>query len=162
MKLKENETVEEYKVRDKKRGVDYIGVSAVFVCHDGKGNVLMHKRSTNCRDEHGRWDCGGGAMEFGEDLEEHVRREVNEEYLVDPIEIKQVGVSSLRRINEKGQPTHWLAVVYAVLIPTEGVGNGEPTDMEEVSWHHHLSFPEPRHSCFDNVFEFARHIVAGE
>ncbi len=51
-----------------KKGIDYIGVTCVFYCHDGKGKLLLHKRSENCRDEKGRWDCGGGAMELGETL----------------------------------------------------------------------------------------------
>jgi ADP-ribose pyrophosphatase YjhB (NUDIX family) len=47
----------------------------------------MHCRSKNCRDEQGCWDCGGGSMEFGETFEETVKREVEEEYGVVPIEI---------------------------------------------------------------------------
>ena len=39
---------------DLKRGVNFIGVTCVFVCHDGKGRFLLHKRSKNCRDEQGR------------------------------------------------------------------------------------------------------------
>lgn len=54
---------------DVKRGVDCIGVTCIFLCHDGNKRVLLHKRSVNCRDEHGRWDCGGGALEFGEEFE---------------------------------------------------------------------------------------------
>lgn len=49
-----------------RQGFDYIGVTTVFYCHDGKGNLLLHKRSQTCRDEKGRWDCGGGALKFGE------------------------------------------------------------------------------------------------
>lgn len=48
-----------------KKGEDYTGVSIVYLCHDGKGRYLLAKRSVNCRDEHGVWDCGGGGLEFG-------------------------------------------------------------------------------------------------
>ena len=54
---------------DLKRGIDYIGVTVVFYCHDGAGRLLLHKRSVACRDEQGRWDVGGGSMEFGETFE---------------------------------------------------------------------------------------------
>ena len=45
-----------------KKGEDYIGVSVVYFCHDGKGNFVMAKRSENCRDEIGNWDIGGGGL----------------------------------------------------------------------------------------------------
>ena len=50
---------------DLKRGVDYIGVTVNFLVHDGNGRILLQKRSKQCRDEQGRWDIGGGAVEFG-------------------------------------------------------------------------------------------------
>ena len=49
------------------KGIDYIGVGVSFICHDGKGNYLMNKRSKNCRDEHGKWDFGGGAVDFSQE-----------------------------------------------------------------------------------------------
>ena len=90
-----------------KRGVDHIGVNCTFWCHDGNGRVLMHKRSTACRDEHGRWDFGAGSMEFGETFEDTVRREVLEEYGTEPLEIRYVtSVNVLREHN--GRSTHWI------------------------------------------------------
>ena len=56
-----------------KKGTDYVGVAVVYYCHDGKGNVLMHKRSSKCRDEHGAWDIGGGGVEFGVPIEENLK-----------------------------------------------------------------------------------------
>ena len=63
-----------------KKGVDYTGVTVVFFCHDGKGNVLLSKRSEKCRDEHGTWDPGAGRLEFGHTIEDTLRREILEEY----------------------------------------------------------------------------------
>ena len=65
--------------KDLRRGIDHIGVSASFVVHDGKGRVLLQKRGAGARDENGRWDVGGGAIEFGESIDETVRREIKEE-----------------------------------------------------------------------------------
>ena len=48
-----------------KPGIDYIGISTPFYCHNGKGFFLLHKRNQNCRDEHGAWDTGSGKLEFG-------------------------------------------------------------------------------------------------
>lgn len=65
---------------DLRRGIDFIGVVCSFLCHDGKGNFVLQKRSKNCRDEQGKWDCGGGAHEFGTSLEHTLKREIKEEY----------------------------------------------------------------------------------
>ncbi len=78
-----NQTSKKYLKMDLKKGVDFIGITCVFYCHDGKGKLLLHKRSKNCRDEVGRWHVGGGSMEFGEDFEETVKREIKEEYCTD-------------------------------------------------------------------------------
>jgi 8-oxo-dGTP pyrophosphatase MutT (NUDIX family) len=63
-----------------RQGIDHIGVSVVFLCHDGKGNFLFHKRSDACRDEQGTWDCGGGGVELGDSVEDTLRKEIMEEY----------------------------------------------------------------------------------
>ena len=58
------------------KGVDFIGVSVVYFCHDAKGNFVMHKRSSQARDEHGRWDIGAGAMELQDTVEETLKKEI--------------------------------------------------------------------------------------
>lgn len=49
-------------------------VSRVFACHDGAGRILLARRSAGARDEAGAWDCGAGAIEFGETFEGAVGR----------------------------------------------------------------------------------------
>lgn len=36
------------------KGISFTGVTTVFVCHDGRGKMLLAKRSQNARDEKGR------------------------------------------------------------------------------------------------------------
>jgi len=60
---------------DHRRGIDHIGVSVVAVVHDGKGKILLQKRGPKARDERGNWDICGGAIEFGESIEEAIKRE---------------------------------------------------------------------------------------
>lgn len=141
-----------------KRGVDFIGVTCVFFCHDGQGRVLMHKRSNNCRDEQGRWDCGGGSMEFGETFEQAVRREVFEEYCVEPDEVVTVEARNVLRDNH-GTSTHWIAVIHAVKVNPEDVRIGEPEKIDEIGWFSPMEFPANRHSMFDDHFEIVRPIV---
>lgn len=130
---------------DLKRGVDYIGVNCVFWCHDGKGNILMHKRSAKCRDEQGRWDCGGGAMEFGETFENTVRREVKEEYGVEPLEIQYVETKNVLRENG-GTKTHWVKNMHWVLVDRTLVKNNDPEKMDEIGWFALDKLPQPLHS----------------
>jgi len=60
------------KIADEKtnarRGVEHIGVSVTSIIHDGKGKILLMKRGPQARDERGKWDICGGAIEFGESM----------------------------------------------------------------------------------------------
>ena len=139
---------------DMRRGIDYIGVTVNFLVHDGKGNVLLQKRSQNCRDEQGRWDIGGGALEFGERLEDAVRREVKEELCTEPIETKFFKAYEALRDNN-GTPTHWMAFVHTVLVDPEQVMIGEPHKIDEIGWFTSKNLPSPLHSQFHNSFDAA-------
>ncbi|MCR4311571.1 MAG: NUDIX domain-containing protein [Candidatus Taylorbacteria bacterium] len=136
---------EEYQKKDLKRGVDYIGVNCVFWCHDGAGKVLMHKRSARCRDEQGTWDCGGGSMEFGETFEETVRREVLEEYGVEPITIEYITTRNVLR-EHNGEMTHWIKNLHWVRVDPAIAKNAEPEKIEEIGWFAFDNLPEPLHS----------------
>lgn len=130
---------------DLKRGVDYIGACVVFFCHDGKGNFLLHKRSKNCRDEQGRWDCGGGAMEFGETFEDAVRREVKEEYRANVADVRYLGTQNIVRAGSNGT-THWLANVFACRVDPAQIQNGDPHYIDEIGWFPLHKLPRPIHS----------------
>ena len=73
------------------KGVSFPGITTVFICHDGNGRIFLTRRSQNTRDEHGRWDVGGGGLKHGQSLEQNLRREVKEEYNVDPLQVDFVG-----------------------------------------------------------------------
>jgi 8-oxo-dGTP diphosphatase len=130
---------------DLRKGVDFIGVTCVFFCHDGKGNLLMHKRSQKCRDEQGKWDTGCGSMEFGETFEQTVKREIKEEYCVTPKNLRQVGVFNVLRKNDKTQ-THWIKVLFVAQVDPKKVKIGEPDKMENLQWFKSNRLPKPLHS----------------
>lgn len=139
---------------DKRRGIDYIGVTINFLVHDGNGNILLQKRSKNCRDEQGRWDIGGGAVEFGETFDEAIIREVREEYCTDIIEMKLNKVFTALRKHE-GTPTHWIGINYTVLVDPATVSIGEPHKVDELGWFGAKTLPEPMHSMFHIAHEIA-------
>lgn len=130
---------------DLKMGFDFIGVNCVFWCHDEKNRILMHKRSNRCRDEQGRWDCGGGAMEFGETFEETVKREVEEEHGVRPIKIDYIMTENVLR-TYNGQKTHWIKNLHWVLVDPKKVKNNDPDKIDEIGWFDIDKLPKPLHS----------------
>lgn len=142
-------------VTDLRRGIDHIGVSAVSIIHDGKGKILLMKRGPKARDEQGRWDICGGAVEFGESIDEAVRREVKEELCTDPLEIDFLTVYDAHREHE-GNKTHWIAIVHAVRVDPRQVKIGEPHKIAEIGWFSKEALPEPLHSQFDKSFKHAK------
>lgn len=142
--------------KELKTGVDYIGVTCVFFCHDGKGNLLLHKRSENCRDEIGNWDVGGGSLEFGETFEEGVRREIKEEYCCEVLDLKFVGIKNVLRKNHKNQKTHWIALLFAAKVSPSQVKIGDPIAMDELGWFSENNLPTPIHSFFQPCYELVK------
>lgn len=129
-----------------KKGIGYIGVGVVFFCHDGRGKFLMSKRSVNTRDEHGRWDPGGGGIEFGESIGDALKREIKEEYCTDVIESEFLGFRDVHRVDEKGNKTHWVVLDFKVLVDKNKVKNGAPQDHTEIGWFGLKNLPSPLHS----------------
>jgi 8-oxo-dGTP diphosphatase len=125
-----------------KQGIDHIGVSVIYFCHDGKGHVLLAKRSANARDEQGRWDIGGAGMEFGELAEETLRREIKEEYNADVIGFEFLGFRDVHR-DHNGIKTHWIALDHKVLIDPTNVKIGEPHKFDDIGWFTLDTLPEP-------------------
>jgi 8-oxo-dGTP diphosphatase len=128
-------------------------VSCVFVCHDGSGRVLLARRSAGARDEPGAWDCGAGAIEFGETFEEAVTREVTEEYATAPLSIDLRGV---RNVLRDDPPSHWVAVVFAVRLDPAAVRIGEPHKFDELGWFTPSVLPSPLHSQLAATLALAR------
>jgi len=126
------------------KGVDYIGVGVSFICHDGKGNYLMNKRGKNCRDEHGKWDFGGGGVDFGFSLEETVYKEVKEEYGVKPISCEILGYKDVFR-KQNGKHTHWISNDFLVQVDRKKVKNNEPHKFNEIGWFKINKLPKPLH-----------------
>ncbi|MCA9356647.1 NUDIX hydrolase [Candidatus Nomurabacteria bacterium] len=128
-----------------KKGIDYIGVSVAFRCHDGKGNYVMHRRNVNCRDEHGCWDFGGGGLKFGETIADGLSREVKEEYGADIVSLESLGHREVFREHD-GVSTHWISFAFKVLVDPEQVVNNEPDKHDEIGWFTADSLPTPLHS----------------
>jgi len=135
-----------------KKGVDYPGVAIVYICHDGQGNFLMQKRGENCRDERGRWDIGGGALEIGDGVIETLKKEVREEYGAEVKEYEFLEYRDARREHD-GENLHWIALNFKVLIDPKEVKNGEPHKFDEIGWFTLGDLPSPLHSQLEGCIE---------
>lgn len=134
------------------KGVDYTGVTVVYFCHDGKGNLVMAKRSNNTRDEHGTWDIGGGGVEFNETIENTLRKEIKEEYCTEVIETEFLGYRDVHR-SKDGKPTHWIALDFKVLIDPKRVKIGEPHKFDDIGFFQMGKLPSPLHSQLPNFLK---------
>lgn len=134
------------------KGLDFVGVAIVYFCHDDKGRFVMAKRTTNARDEHGRWDIGGGGLEFGDSVEETLKREVREEYAAEILEYEFLGFREVHRENN-GRKTHWIALDFKVLVDPKQVKNNEPHKFEKVAWFSLDKLPQELHSQLPTFFE---------
>lgn len=140
-----------------KPGIDYVGVSTPFYCHDGKGNFLLHKRSDKCRDEHFRWDPGGGKLERGLSVAENILKEIREEYGCDGVINEILPAHDIFRDND-GVKTHWLAVPGFVTVDPSEAKLNEPEFMLELGWFRLNALPEPLHRGFTHTFKiFVEH-----
>lgn len=126
-------------------------VSVVYICHDGTGRFLMHKRGASCRDEQGVWDTGGGSLDFGKTVIETLRDEIKEEWGTDVLKAELFGYRDVFRENE-GQKTHWLALEWKVLIDPAKVRNGEPGKFDEIGWFRFDTLPAQLHSQLMPLF----------
>lgn len=137
--------------RSMRKGIDHIGVSASFIIHDGKGKILLQKRGPKARDEQGAWDIGGGAIEFGETIEEAVSREVAEELSATPLEMEFLTVYDAHRVHGEHK-THWIVVIYSVKVDPSTVKIGEPDKISEIGWFNKRSLPTPLHTQFEKSY----------
>ena len=137
------------------KGVDFVGVTIVYFCHDGNGKFVMAKRKDSTRDEHGRWDIGGGGLEFGDTVENTLRKEIKEEYCADVLDYEFLGYRDVHR-ELNGKPTHWIALDFKVRIDPAAVKNGEPHKFDEVRFFTLDAMPENVHSQFPTFLNLYR------
>lgn len=127
------------------KGIDYTGISIVYFCHDGKGNFVMAKRNTNTRDEHGKWDIGGGGLEFDDTIESTLQKEIKEEYCTDVLDYTFLGYRDVHR-KMKNKKTHWVSLDFKVLVDKDSVQLGEPHKFSDLQWFTLDTLPLELHS----------------
>ena len=128
-----------------KKGLDYTGITVIFWCHDGNGKYVLAKRSQQARDEQGRWDCGGGGLEFNDQVLERLKTEVREEYGAEALAVEFLGYRDVHR-EKDGKAYHWLALDFKVKVDPAEVRICEPHKFDELGWFSLDQLPQPLHS----------------
>src|SRR3989344_5248380 len=138
-----------------KPGFDHVGVVVCALVHDGNDNMLLLKRGAKARDEHGKWDICGGALDFGESVKAGLERELMEELCTEAVEVKFLSAIEVIR-EQEGKKTHWIALLHAVRVDPLAVKLGEPHKFDEIGWFTLGSLPSPLHSQFPKVLKVAK------
>lgn len=107
-----------------------ISCSALILNETGD-RVLISRRSEHRRVAPGLWEVVGGRLEFGEEPEACLRREVQEELAVAVIDPVLFGVySCLSEVG--GEQVHLLSLVYTCRIG--GEPKAAPAEIAELRW----------------------------
>lgn len=123
-----------------KAGIDYIGVSVGAFIINYRKEVLLVKRSKFAKNERGKWEAPGGAVEFGEKREDAIKREIKEELGVD---IKIIKVLNVADEILKKDKQHWLPTTFLVRIKKGRPKIMEPRKHEKVGWFKLNKIPKP-------------------
>jgi mutator protein MutT len=112
------------------KGIDYIGtgVGAVIV-KDGK--MLIQKRGKEAKNDRGKWEIPGGAIEWGEEHKEALKREVLEETGVEIEVVELVNIHDNIVFEDK---QHWIAPTYLCKLIKGTPKIMEPHKCEEMGW----------------------------
>ena len=114
-----------------KRGIDYIGVGVGAIILDESGRLFLARRGEGARNERGLWEFPGGAVEFGERLEDALAREMSEEFGV------QIVVGELLDVVDHILPAegqHWVSPTYLCRIRSGEPRILEPNKCSAIGW----------------------------
>lgn len=112
-------------------GSDCIGVGVGALIFNNEGKLLLSLRGPLAKNERGKWEIPGGAIEFGETLEEGLKREMKEEIGVEIEVIKMLQVAD-HILPEEGQ--HWVSPTYLCKIVKGTPEIKEPGKCDRLDW----------------------------
>ncbi len=114
-----------------KPGIDYIGVGVGALIINNEKKFLLALRSQHAKNERGKWEIPGGAVEFGETFEEALHREIREELGI-KIQIGElVGITSHILLDEC---QHWVSPTYFCTV-IDGIPSiMEPEKCDQLGW----------------------------
>ena len=112
-------------------GIDYIGVGVGAAIFNSEGKLFLKLRGKKAKNERGTWEIPGGSVEFGETLEDALKREIKEEYGIDISVIELLDVCS-HIIPDEHQ--HWVSPTYICKITRGKPKIIEPKKCDAIGW----------------------------
>ncbi len=103
--------------------MDKVGVSQKAVVFNKAGKFLVLLRGSTAPSNPLKWDLPGGDLDFGEDPQESMLREIKEEAGIEVSELMPFDVEA--HINSRKQ--HWVTIAYKARAQDEKV---------KISWEH--------------------------
>lgn len=112
-------------------GKEVIGVGVGALIFNDKDELLLTKRGEKAKNERGKWEIPGGAVEFGETIANALKREIKEELDIE-IEVGEMLRLCDHIIEDEGQ--HWVSPTYICKIASGEPTNMEPGKCDEIRW----------------------------
>jgi len=103
--------------------MDKVGVSQKVVVFNEAGKFLVLLRGSTAPSNPLKWDLPGGDLDFGEDPQRSMLREIKEETGIEVRELTPFDVEA--HINSRGQ--HWITIAYRAKAEKDTV---------KISWEH--------------------------
>ena len=116
-----------------KAGKDYIGLGCGCLITNAQREVLLVRRSRNSKIDGKMWSQPGGQVEFGEKVEDAVRRELKEELGIEVGALEFLCYTDV--IQTHGDtPQHWLSLSFSGKIISGEPVVREPMQHDAVRW----------------------------
>ncbi|MBT3249859.1 MAG: NUDIX domain-containing protein [Candidatus Pacebacteria bacterium] len=112
-------------------GKDCIGVGVGALIFNEEGKMLLALRGQKAKNEVGKWEIPGGAVEFGETIEQALKREIKEELDIE-IELQEMLQLCDHIIPEDKQ--HWVSPTYICQVVSGVPKNLEPEKCDRIGW----------------------------
>ncbi len=137
-------------------GIDYIGVGVGAIIVNDLGQVLLSQRGPKARNRVGQWENPGGSLEFGEEFDEAIVREIREELGID---VRVEGV--LRVVNHiiAVERQHWVAPTFVVRHVGGTPRITEPDKCSAIGWFDLDDLPEPLAEISAADLDYCRRVI---
>ena len=113
------------------KGVDYIGVGVGAAIFNREGKLLLTLRGKKARNEKGKWEIPGGAVNLKESFVLALKREIKEELDVNIKIVELLGICD-HIIYEENQ--HWVSPTYICKITKGTPKILEPEKCADFGW----------------------------